>query len=143
MIIVIFVHFTKKESLRKKNSSLFIICHTVILNEENNISFKNKEDFISNGHFIESEYVDKKHKTNIEEVFTKYLITFDVKAEKKITCEDNIYKINLKSKRSIVKNKIETLNTYKFKNSEEVRFIHYVKFINEKELIDSFYLKFN
>ena len=143
MIIVIFVHFIEKEKLNKKNSSFYIICHTVILNEENNISFKNKQDFISHGHFIESEYVDKKHKNNIEEVFTKYLITFDVKAEKKITCENNIYKINLKSRRSIVKNKIEALNTYKFKNSEEVRFIHYVKFINEKELIDSFYLKLN
>jgi len=140
---VIFAHFIKKEKLNKKNSSFYIICHTVILSEENNISFKNKQDFISNGHFIESEYVDKKHKNNIEEVFTKYSITFNAKIEKKITCEDNIYKINLKSKRSLVKNKIEALNTYKFKNGEEVRFIHYIKFINEKELIDSFYLKFN
>lgn len=129
--------------MNNKNSSFYIICHTIILNEENNISFENKQNFISNGHFIESEYVDKKHKTNIEEVFTKYSITFDKKVEKKITCENNIYKINLKSKRSLVKNKTSALNTYKFKNNEEVRFIHYIKFINEKELIDSFYLKIN
>lgn len=69
--------------MNNKNSSFYIICHTIILNEENNISFENKQNFISNGHFIESEYVDKKHKTNIEEVFTKYSITFDKKVEKK------------------------------------------------------------
>lgn len=129
--------------MKKKNNYLYIICHTVILTEENAISFKNKENFICNGHFTESESLNKKHKNNIEEIFTKYLITFDNKSERKITCEDNVYKINLKSKRSLVKNKLDLLNTYKFKNGEEMRFIHYVKFINEEKLINSFYLKSN
>lgn len=129
--------------MKKKNNYLCIICHTVILTEENTISFKNKENFICNGHFTESESLNKKHRNNIEEIFTKYLITFDNKSERKITCEDNVYKINLKSKRSLVKNKLDLLNTYKFKNGEEIRFIHYVKFINEDKLINSFYLKFN
>ena len=122
---------------------MYIICHTIILTEENAIDFKNKQDFTCNGHFTESESLNKKHKNNTEEIFTKYLITFDDKADKKITCENNIYKINLKSKRSLVKNKLELLNTYKFKNGEEVRFIHYIKFTNEDNLINSFYLKIN
>lgn len=128
--------------MNKKNK-LFIICHTIILTEENNESLKNKKNFVANGYLIESEFVDKKHKNNIEEIFTKYNISFDKDKEKYILCENNIYNINLKSKRSISKNKLNMLNTYKFKNGETVRFIHYVNFKKENDLIKSFYLKVN
>lgn len=126
-----------------KKHKLFIICHTIILTEENDESLKNKKNFVANGYLIESEFVDKKHKNNIEEIFTKYNISFDKDKEKYILCENNIYNINLKSKRSISKNKLNMLNTYKFKSGETVRFIHYVNFKKENDLIKSFYLKVN
>jgi hypothetical protein len=50
----------------------------------------------------------------------------------------------LKSKKTLEKNNFfSSLNTYNLNKNTNVKFIHYIKFINKKELLSSFYLKSN
>lgn len=131
--------------MKKKNinSKLYLTCHTIVLDEEKLASIKKQEDFEAFGSFFESSFISEKHKNNIEETFTKYKIIFNKKESKTIVCEDNSYIINLKNKKTLEKsNFFSSLNTYNLNKNTEMKFIHYIKFINKEELINSFYLNY-
>lgn len=129
---------------KKKESKIFLICHTIVIDDDKLISIKKQESFEAYGSFHESLFINEKHKNNIEEIFTKYKILFNKKEEKTILCENNCYTINLKNKKTIEKNNFfSSLNSYTINNTTDIRFIHYIKFINKNELINSFYLNVN
>lgn len=129
---------------KKKESKMFLICHTIVIDDDKLKSIKKQESFETYGSFYESLFINEKHKNNIEEIFTKYKILFNKKEEKTILCENNCYTINLKNKKTIEKNNFfSSLNSYTINNTTDIRFIHYIKFINKNELINSFYLNIN
>jgi len=132
----------KKKS--KQESKLFLICHTIVLDDEKQSLIKKQENFEAYGSFFESSFISEKHKNNIEETFTKYKIFFNKKENKTILCEDNCYSINLKNKKTLEKNNFfSSLNTYSLKDNTKIRFIHYIKFIKKNDLVNSFYLNIN
>lgn len=129
---------------KKKESKLFLICHTIIIDDEKMALVKRQENFEAYGSFYESSFINQKHKNNIEEIFTKYKILFNKKEEKTILCEDNCYIVNLKNKKTLEKNNFfSSLNSYTLNGNTDIRFIHYIKFIKKEELINSFYLNAN
>lgn len=129
--------------VKKPESKIYLICHTIVIEEEKLALIKKQQSFEAYGSFFESSFINEKHKNNIEEIFTKYKILFN-KKEKTISCENNCYSINLKNKKTLEKNNFfSSLNSYALNKNTNVKFIHYIKFINKKELLNSFYLKSN
>lgn len=126
-----------------KINFLNIVNHSILIDEININFLENKQNFVTYGVLNETNSLNNKQEDTISEIFSQYIIKFEEKSNKTITCENNFYVINLKNL-DILKRKLplKCLNTYKFKN-ENVNFIHLINFVYKNELLDSIYFPFN
>lgn len=120
-----------------------IINHTIILDEINLLFLEKKENFITYGILSETNSLSIKQETDIKEIFSQYVIKFDEKSKKLISCDNNFYSINLNNYNIFKKYlPLKSLNSYKLKN-KNISYIHYVNFIFKEDLLNSVYFPFN
>ena len=103
--------------VKKPESKIYLICHTIVIEEEKLALIKKQQSFEAYGSFFESSFINEKHKNNIEEIFTKYKILFKITMVIKCLrrCKKRKEKTDKKGYRIIHTTENAVISQYKFK----------------------------